>query len=67
MEAAISSISPIQRQPLAAAAVAERSDWAVRLGCDSCHSASSVRSTPPARARARAASSRAELPLVQAA
>ena len=64
MAAAISSISATQRQPLAAADPAARADRSVRPGWETPHSASSVSSTPSARASARAASSSAALPFV---
>ena len=62
---AISSISPIQRQPLRRA---ERSAPASRCsssGIESRHSASSASSTPSARASSRTVRSRAALPFVQ--
>src|SRR5580704_17622238 len=65
MVAAISSISAIQRQPLAVADSAARADRSSRSGWEMDHSDSRVSSTPSARARARAASSRAAVPLVQ--
>src|SRR5271169_6525465 len=65
MVAAISSISATQRQPFAAADPAAPADRSSRPGWEMPHSASSVSSTPSARARARAASSRAAVPLVQ--
>src|ERR1039458_8075896 len=64
MVAAISSISAIQRQPLAAADRAAPSERASSPCWDSPHSASSTSSTPSARASARAASSSAADPLV---
>ena len=67
MLAAISSISPTQRQPLAAADRAAPSDRPSSPGWDSDHSASRLSATPSAWASARAASSSAALPLVQAA
>ena len=67
IDAAISSISATQRQPLAAAADADPSERAASPGWDMAHSASSVCSTPSARASARHASSSAPLPLVHAA
>ena len=64
--AAISSISATQRQPLAAADPAAATDRSSRPGWEMPHSASRVSgSTPSARASARAASSRAAVPLVQ--
>src|SRR5690349_24388793 len=65
MAAAISSISPTQRQPLAAAAAVAPSQRFSRPGWERAHSASSTDSTPSARASARAASSNAADPLVQ--
>ena len=65
MAAAISSISPIQRQPLAAADRSAASQRFSRPGWDRPHSSSRTGSTPSARASARVASSRAADPLVQ--
>jgi hypothetical protein len=65
MAAAISSISPVQRQPLAAADRSAPSQRFSRPGWDRPHSSSRTGSTPSARASARAASSRAADPLVQ--
>src|SRR6185503_13345639 len=65
MAAAICSISPTQRQPLAAAAAAAPSQRLSRPGWERAHSSSSTDSTPSARASARAASSNAADPLVQ--
>ncbi len=67
MLAAISSISPAQRQPLALAAWAAPADRSVSVGWDSAHSASRTSSTPSALASARAVSSSEPLPLVHAA
>ena len=65
MVAAISSISPTQRQPLAVAAPSAPSQRFSRPGWERLHSSSSTDSTPSARASARAASSSAADPLVQ--
>ena len=67
MLAAISSISPTQRQPLAAADRAAPRDRPSSSGWDSAHSASRLSSTPSARASARTDRMSAALPLVQAA
>src|SRR6516225_9218926 len=64
MAAAISSISPTQRQPLAAADSFAASDRRSRPGWEMLHSSSRADSTPSARASARAVSSRAADPLV---
>jgi hypothetical protein len=67
MLAAISSISATQRHPFLAADRAAVSERPARAGWDRSHSASSVCSTPSARARARTARISAAVPLVQAA
>ena len=62
MEAAISSISPIQRQPFAAAAAAERSDWAVRPAeTAATRPAASARRRPPGEGAGREQQGRAAL------
>ena len=65
MAAAISSISPTQRQPLAAADPSAPSQRFSRPGWEMPHSSSRTDSTPSARASSRAASSSAADPLVQ--
>src|SRR5438876_10876366 len=65
MVAAISSISPTQRQPLAAADPDAAADRRSRPGWEIPHASSRTDSTPSARASARAASSNAADPLVQ--
>ena len=65
--AAISSISPVQRQARGATAAAVPASRPVTPGCDSSHSANRSSATPSADARAATAASRALLPLVQAA
>jgi hypothetical protein len=67
MASAICFISPVQRQPLAAADLAAPSDRPGRSGWDMAHSESRTSSTSSARASARAVSSSAAAPLVQAA
>jgi len=63
--AAISSISPVQRQPLAAADRSAPSQRFSRPGWERDHSSSRADSTPSASASARVASSNAADPLVQ--
>src|SRR5919198_764727 len=65
--AAISSISPTQRQPFVAAEAAACTDRSGSSGSDSSHSSSSVGSTPSLRASERTARRSAAVPFVQAA
>src|SRR6266508_5354406 len=65
--AAISSISPIQRQPFASADRAARHHASSSSGNEIRHSSTSSASTPSASATARIASSNAAVPFVQAA
>src|SRR5919201_2119808 len=62
--AAISSISPTQRQPLLAADRAARTDCSGSSGSDRFHSSSSVGSTPSLRASERTARRSAAVPFV---
>ena len=64
---AISSISPIQRQPFFAAERSAAASRSASCGCERAHSAASASSTPSARAKSRIASRSAPDPFVHAA